>query len=125
MSFDLKNAGATYQRLVNKIFAELLGVLMEVYIDNMLVKSAAAKDHVTHMMLNPNKCTFAVIAENLLGFMVSQRRIEANPEKTQAVLDMKSPQRGKEVQKLTGCIAVLNRFFSRSTHKCLPFFNVL
>ena len=137
MPFDLKNVAATYQRLVNKIFAELLGVSMGVYIDDILVKSAATRDHVTHldqtfsiirqtnMMLNPNKCTFAVIAENLLGFMVSQRRIEANPEKTQAVLDMKSPQRGKEVQKLTGCIAVLNRFFSRSTHKCLPFFNVL
>ena len=83
MPFGLKNAGATYQRLVNKIFAELLGVSMEVYIDDMLVKSAAAQDHVKHldqtfsvlrktnMMLNPNKCTFAVRAGKFLGFMVS------------------------------------------------------
>ena len=84
MPFGLKNAGATFQRLVNKIFAELLGVSMEVYIDDMLVKSTAAHDHVKHldqtfsvlrrtnMMLNPNKCTFAVRAGKFLGFMVSQ-----------------------------------------------------
>ena len=74
----------TYQRLVNKIFADLLGVSMEVYIDDMLVKSAATQDHVKHLdqtfsvlrktniMLNPNKCTFAVRAGKFLGFMVSQ-----------------------------------------------------
>ena len=89
--FGLKNASATYQRLVNKIFTELLGVSMEVYFDNMLVKSTAAQDHVKHldqtfsvlrqtnMMLNPNKCTCAVKAGKFLGFMVSQRGIEANP----------------------------------------------
>ena len=81
MPFGLKNAGTTYQRLVNKIFVDLLGVSMEVYIDDMLVKSAAAHDHVkyldqtfsvlrqTNMMLNPNKCTFAVRAGKFLGFM--------------------------------------------------------
>ena len=84
MPFGLKNVGATYQRLVNKIFADLLGVSMEVYIDDMLVKSAVTQDHVKHldqtftvlrktnMMLNPNKCTFAVRAGKFLGFMVSQ-----------------------------------------------------
>ena len=109
MPFGLKNAGATYQRLVNKIFAELLEVSMEVYIDDMLVKSAAARDHVTqldqtffilrqtNMMLNPSKYAFAIRAGKFLGFIVSQRRIEANPEKIQAMLDMGSPQRGKEV----------------------------
>ena len=124
MPFGLKNAGATYQRPVNKIFAELLGISMEVYIDDMLVKSVVAQDHVTHldqtfsilcqtnMMLNPSKCTIAVGAGKFLGFMVSQRGIEANPGKIQAILDMGSPRRGKEVQKLTGCIAALNRFVS-------------
>ena len=99
----MKNVRATYQRLVNKIFAKLLGVSMEVYIDDMLVKSAVVQDHVTHlnqtfyilrqtnMMLNPSKCTFAVRAGKFLGFMVSQRGIEANPEKIQAILDMVSP----------------------------------
>ena len=101
------------------------------------MRNASIHDHVTHldhtfsilrqtnMMLNPNKCTFAVRAGKFLGFMVSQRGIEANPEKIQAILDIESPWRGKEVQKLTGCITVLNRFVSRSTDKCLPFFNIL
>ena len=77
------------------------------------------------MMLNPNKCTFAVRAGKFLGFMVSQRGIEANLDKIQDILDMESLRRGKEVQKLTGCIAALNRFVSRSIDKCLSFFNVL
>ena len=122
MPLGLKNSGATYQRLVNKIFTELLGVSMEVYTDDMLVKSVAARDHITHleqtfsilrqtnMMLNLNKCTFAVRAGKFLGFMVSQRGIKANPEKIQAIHDIESPRRGKEVQKLTGCIASLNKF---------------
>ena len=76
-------------------------------------------------MLNPNKCTFAVKAGKFLGFMVSQRGIEANPEKIQAILDMESPRRRKEVKKLMGCIVALNRFVSQSTDKFLPFFNVL
>ena len=137
MPFDLKNAGATYQRLVNKIFAKLLEVSMEVYIDDMLVKSAVARDYVTHldqtfsilrqtnMMLNPSKCTFVVRVGKFLGFIVSQRGTEANREKIQTIFDMGPPQRGKEVQKVTECIAALNRFVSRSIDKCLLFFNIL
>ena len=110
---------------------------MEVYIDDILVKSAVAQVHFTHldhtfsilretnMMLNPRKCTFAVKAGKFLGFIVSQGGIEANSEKIQAILNMGSPRRGKEVQMLTGYIAALNRFVSRSTDKCLLFFNVL
>ena len=110
---------------------------MEVYIDDMLVKSVNVEDHVMHldqtfsiirqtnMMLNPNKCTFAVKAGKFLAFMVSQRGIEANLEKIQAILDMESLRRGKEVQKLTGSIAALNSFVSWSFNKCLSFFNVL
>ena len=60
-----------------------------------------------------------------MGFMVSQRRIEENPEKVQAILDMTSPKTVKEVQKLTGRIATLNRFVSKATNKCLPFFKTL
>ena len=60
-----------------------------------------------------------------LGFMVSQRRIEANSEKVQAILDMVSPKTVKEVQKLTGRIAALNKFVSKATNKCLPFFKTL
>jgi hypothetical protein len=77
------------------------------------------------MKLNPAKCAFGVSSGKFLGFMVSQRGIEANPEKVSAVIDMQSPQTTKQLQQLTGRIAALNRFISRSTDKCLPFFKIL
>ena len=77
------------------------------------------------MKLNPGKCVFRVALGKFLGFMVSQRGIEANPEKVQAIIDMASPRTVKEVQNLTGRIAALNRFVSRATDKCLPFFKTL
>ncbi|XP_024018662.1 uncharacterized protein LOC112090784 [Morus notabilis] len=114
MPFGLKNAGATYQRLVNKMFAGQIGKSMEVYVDDMLVKSKKTEDHVDDlrrmfgvlraykMKLNPRKCAFGVASGKFLGFMVSSRGIEANPEKIHALLDMESPRKPKEVQKLTG-----------------------
>ena len=110
---------------------------MEVYVDDMLVKSKEELAHLddlkktfatlkTHQMrLNPSKCVFGVASGKFLGFMVSQRGIEANPEKVRAIIDMTSPRTVKEVQKLTGRIAALNRFVSRATDKCLPFFKTL
>ena len=77
------------------------------------------------MKLNPNKCAFGVLSGKFLGFMVSHRGIEANPDKIQAVLNMKPPQNIKEVQSLTGRVPALNRFVSKATDKCLPFFKVL
>ena len=77
------------------------------------------------MKLNPSKCAFGVSSGKFLGFMVSHRGIEANPNKIQAILDMKPPQNVKEVQSLTGRVAALNRFVSKATNKCLPFFRVL
>ena len=77
------------------------------------------------MKLNPNKCAFGVASRKFLGFMVSQREVEVNPEKVQAILNKKSPKTVKEVQKLTGRIAALNRFVSKATDKCLPFFKTL
>ena len=77
------------------------------------------------MKLNPNKCAFEVSSEKFLGFIVSHRGIEANPDKIQAILDMKPSQNVKEVQPLTGRVAALNRFVSKATDKCLPFFRVL
>lgn len=137
MPFGLKNAGATYQRLVNKMFCELLGKTMEVYVDDMLVKSLRAEDHIQHlkesfeilnkyrMRLNPSKCAFGVASGKFLGFMVHHRGIEANPEKIRALLEMKSPVKIKDVQRLTGCIASLNRFIARATDRSLPFFKTL
>ena len=76
------------------------------------------------MKLNPSKCTFKVASGKLLGFMVSLRGIESNPEKVQAILEMASLKTVKEVQ-ITGRIAALNRIVSKATDKCLPFFKTL
>ena len=137
MPFGLKNARATYQRLVNKIFSKQIGRNMEVYVDDMLVKSKEELVHLDdlketfttlkqyQMKLNPAKCIFGVASGKFLGFMVSQRGIEANPKKVQAIINITSPKTVKEVQKLIGRIAALNRFVSRVTDKCLPFFKTL
>ena len=136
MPFGLKNAGATYQRLVNRMFLKQIGTTMEVYIDEMLVKSTTAELHISHLLeafqilrnynmkLNPAKCAFGVSAKKFLGFIVNHRGIEANPNKIKAVLDMPSPSGIKEVQRLTGRIAALSRFVSRASDKCQPFFQV-
>ncbi|KAL5555767.1 hypothetical protein UlMin_038003 [Ulmus minor] len=137
MPFGLKNAGATYQRLVNKMFKQQIGKTMEVYVDDMLVKSLKADEHINNlresfevlreykMKLNPAKCAFGVTSGKFLGFMVNHRGIEANPAKIQALLNMESPRKVKEVQSLTGRVAALNRFISRATDKCQPFFRAL
>ena len=77
------------------------------------------------MKLNPSKCAFEVVSGKFLGFMVSHKGIEANPEKIKAILDMQPPQNIKEFQSLTGRVAALNKFVSKATDKCLPFFKVL
>ena len=137
MPFGLKNTGATYQRLVNHIFRPQIGWNVEVYVDDMLVKSQDEKIHLDdleetfdtlrqyNMKLNPSKCAFGVSSGKFLGFMVLHRGIEANPDKIQAILDMKPPHNVKEVQSLTGRVAALNRFVSKATDKCLPFFKTL
>ena len=76
-------------------------------------------------MLNPKKCVFGVGSRKFLEFMIDQRGIVANPEKIQAVIDMKSPCTVKEVQKLTSCLAALGRFLSRLGDKCLYFFQAI
>ena len=134
MPFGLKNAGDTYQRLVNRMFQKKIGTFMEVYTDDMLVKSIKAELHITHlaeafqvlrsynMKLNPAKCAFGVSAEKLLGFIINNRGIEANPYKIKVVLDMLPPSNVKDIQRLTGRIAALSRFVSRASNKCRPFF---
>ena len=137
MPFGIKNAGATYQRLVNRMFQKQIGTFMEVYIDDMLVKSTTSELHIDHlsevfqilreynMKLNPAKCAFGVPAGKFLGFIVNNRGIEANPDKIKAVLDIPPPSSIKEVQRLTGRIVALSRFVSRASDKCQPFFQVL
>ena len=135
--FGLKNAGATYQRLMNKMFARQLGRNVQVYVDDILVKSVRENDHLSdlqetfdtlrsyNMKLNPSKCAFGVTAGKFLGFMVSQRGIEVNPEKVRAIMELEPPKTVKVVQSLNGKVAVLNRFVSKAIDKCLPFFRVL
>ena len=77
------------------------------------------------MRLNPQKCTFGVASRKFLGFIVNTRGIEANPDKIKSLLEMHSPRSHKDVQSLTGRVAALNRFISKSTNKCLPFYNLL
>ena len=77
------------------------------------------------MKLNPSKCVFGVTAGKFLGFMVTQRGIEVNPEKVRAILELEPPRTMKAVQSLNGKVAALNRFVSKATDKCLPFFRVL
>lgn len=109
---------------------------MEVYINDILVKKQTI-DHVTNlkksfdilrkykMRLNPKKCVFGVASDKFLGFMVNQHGIEANPKKIEAILEMSSPKSIKDVQRLTGRIVAINKFVSRVTDKCFPFFKPL
>ena len=92
MPFGLKNAGVTFQRMVNKVFNDLIGNTMEVYVDDMLVKSVQRTNHLQHLskafdllrqyevMLNPEKCTFGVASGKFLGYLVTQWGIEADPD---------------------------------------------
>ena len=137
MSFGLKKASVTYQRLVNKVFVDKIDRSMEVYVDDMLVKNSTIEQHIEdfadmfaslclyNMRLNPEKCTFGVETGKFLDFMVSQRGIEINPEKIQAILEMPSPKSVKDIERLAGRIVALNWFISRSTNKYLPFFKLL
>ena len=137
MPFGLKNVGATYQRLMNKMFTHQIGRTVQVYVNNMLVKSRREEDHLGdlretfdtlrsyNMKLNPRKCAFGVTAGKFLGFMVSQRGIEANLDKIRIIVEIAPLKNVKEVQSLNGKAAALNRFVSRETDKCLPFFRML
>ena len=135
--FGLKNVGATYQQMMNKVFAEQTARILDVYIHDMIVKTLEHEDPVIDLeetfgqlrrydlRLNPNKCTFGVDAGKVLGFMLTYPRIEVNPDKCSVVLNMQSPRTIKEVQQLTGRIAALTCFLPASARRCLPFFKML
>ena len=109
MPFGLKNASFTYQRLVNRMFSHQIGRNVEVYVDNILVKSKDKANHLDdlketfstlhkyNIKLNPAKFVFAITSGKFLGFMVSQRGIEANLDKVKAIIEVKSPKIVKEV----------------------------
>jgi hypothetical protein len=137
MSFGLKNAGATYQRAIQMCFARQLHRNVEAYVDDVVVKTRSPDGLISDLeetfnslrqfqwKLNPTKCIFGVPSGKLLGFIVSNRGIEASPEKITAITDMRAPATIKDVQKLTGCMAALNRFISHLGERGLPFFKLL
>jgi hypothetical protein len=137
ISFGLKNAGVTYQRATQMCFADQLHWNVEAYMDDVVIKTRNPDDLIADLEetfsslrrfrwnLNPTKCVFGVPSEKLLGFIVSNWGIEANPVKIMAITDMGAPATIKDVQKLTGCMADLNRFISQLGERGLPFFKLL
>ena len=134
MPFGLKNAGSTYQRMMTMKFESQLEKNIEIYIDDMVVKSKVVSEHLGDLgnileilrkyklHLNASKCSFGVGSGKFLGYMVTHRGIEVNPDQIKAINNLQSPWNSKEVQKLTEVAAALNRFISRSTNRCRPFF---
>jgi hypothetical protein len=137
MPFGLRNAGATYQRCMNHVFGEHIGRTVEAYVDDIVVKMKTASDHLSDLettfkclraegvKLNPEKCVFRVPRGMLLGFIVSERGIEANPEKIAAITDMGPIKDLKGVQRVMGCLAALSRFISRLGERGLPLYRLL
>ena len=111
-----------------------MGKNIEVYIDDMVVKSKIVSEHIRDLVdifkilrghnlrLNASKCSFGVGSGKFLSYMVTHRGIEVTPDQVRAINNLQPPRNPKEVQKLTGMTAGLNRFTSRSTDRCRPFF---
>jgi hypothetical protein len=124
MTCGLKNAGATYQRAINLIFHDLLGVLMEVYIDDVVVKSVGYKEHMSDLKLslermkkygvcmNPLKCAFGVTSGRFLGFVVHEHSIQIDPKKIESIGKIGEPVCKKDIQKLLGKINYFHHFIS-------------
>jgi hypothetical protein len=137
MPFGLKNAGATYQRMMQNYLGSQIGQNIQVYIDDVVItmrKEESLIDDLKEtfdnldrykLKLSLTKCSFGISAGQLLGFLVSSRGIEANPEKIQAILTMWKPAKLHEVQQLAGCVAALSRFIARLGEKALPFYALM
>jgi hypothetical protein len=137
MPFGLKNAGATYQRMMQNCLRNQIGRNITVYIDDVVITTRKEEYLISDLQetfdnlnryklkLNPRKCSFGVSAGQLLGFLESARGIEANLEKIQAILIMGKPAKLHDVQKLTGCMAALSRFVARLGEKALPFYTLM
>jgi hypothetical protein len=137
MSFGLKNAGATYQRAIQMCFTDQLHRNVEANVDDVVIKTRNPDDLIADLeetfsslrrfrwKLNPTKCIFGVPSGKLLGFIVSNWGIEANPMKITAITDIGALATVKDVQKLTGCMVALNRFISQLRERGLPFFKLL
>ncbi|GKC75867.1 reverse transcriptase domain-containing protein [Tanacetum coccineum] len=137
MPFGLRNAGATYQRLVDKTFHKQIGRNLEVYVDDLVIKSRTEDEIVKDIeetfktlrefnkKLNPKKCTFGVEEGMLLGNKVNTIGLKVCPDKVDTILSLPSPNCLKDVEKLNEKLANLNRFLAKSAEKSLPFFKTL
>ena len=134
MPFGLKNAGSTYQRMMTKMFESQMGKNIEVYIDDMVVKSKIVSEHIGDLTnifeilrghklrLNASNCSFGVDSGKFLGYMVTYQGIEVNPDQIKAINSLQPPRNPKEVQKLSGMTAALNQFIFWSADRYRPFF---
>jgi hypothetical protein len=137
MPFGLKNAGATYQRVMQNCLGSQIGRNIQVYIDDVVITTRKEESLISDLAetfdnlnkyklkFNLTKCSFGVSAGQRLGFLVSARGIEANPEKIQEILTMGKPTKLHEVQKLVGRVAALSRFVARLGGKALPFYALM
>ena len=123
--------------MMDKVFSHLMGQYVEVYVDDMVVKSPNHHQHAHdlsavfyalrqyNLRLNPDKCVFGVDCGKFLGFMLTQRGIEANPEKCKAIIEMRSPTNIKEVQRLIGRLTVISRFLPKLAEQTQPIIQLL
>jgi hypothetical protein len=137
MPFGLKNARETYQRLMDKVFHDQIGRTVEVYVDDIVIKSKTEKDllkdidetfrklRAYNMKLNPGKCSFGVEEGKFLGVVVTKDGLWANPEKVCAITLMPSPMNLKDVQTLSGRLVANNRFIAKHAEMSLPFIATL
>ena len=137
MPFGLKSAQATYQRCVQNYLHGQIGRNVHAYVDDIVVKSRKEETLITDLketfdnlrvykiMLNPDKCVFGVSAGKLLGFLVSNRGIEANPEKIKAITSLAKPACINDVQRVADRIAVLSRFISRLGEKAISLYHMM
>ncbi|GJX84423.1 reverse transcriptase domain-containing protein [Tanacetum coccineum] len=137
MPFGLRNTGVTYQLLVDKAFHKQIGRNLEVYVDDLIIKSHTedeiARDieetlktlREINMKLNPKKYTFRVEKGMFVGYKVNTKGLKVCPDKVDVVLSLPSPKCLKDVQKLNGKLTSLNRLLAKSAEKSLPFFKTL
>ena len=137
MPFGLKNAGATYQRTTTTIFHDMMHQDVKVYVDDMIVKSRDRADHLAalerfferirqfRLRLNLKKYTFGVTSGKLLGYMVNERGIEADPDKIRVILDMFAPRTEREIRGFLGRLQYISRFIVRLTDIYEPIFRLL
>jgi hypothetical protein len=137
MPEGLKNAGSTFSRLTKKVLKNQVGHNAFTYVDDIVIASKSKEDHLfdlaetfanmreATLRLNPHKCIFRVRQGNILGYLVSHRGIKANPNQIQGIMDMALPQSINDIQWLTGRLAALNIFISKSAERSLPFLKTL